>query len=464
PNEDKAYVAVRGHSPYSSTLEFTEKYVRKMDAIVAQIPEVSQRSASITNPSFDVIMNLKPDRERTSEDVKAYLSKELADIAGVYIENISTGFEGGSGTPRIEVLLKTNKGLKELFSIAQSAASWLRDEPLFTGNIQWTLKEDRLDYSININRDKAMSLKIDPRAIAETIETLVRGQKANMFKRDNRLYDVRVEVADQDRRKKEDILRLLIRAGAGVKEGTLLPLAELISIDNKPGVPEIMRYNRQRSAILYLELNKNANLLDAVNRVKAILSENLDRDTSYDFAGETRKFMKERDVMSFIFGLSLIFIYLVLAAQFESWRDPFIIMLSVPLSLSGAIITLAVINDGSINMYSNIGLITLIGLITKHGILMVQFANELQAEGMNVRDAMYQACIIRLRPILMTTAAMVLGALPLALATGPGFETRRQIGWVIVGGMTLGTIFTLFVLPAIYTYIGVYKKKKTLDA
>ncbi|PIZ33960.1 MAG: multidrug transporter AcrB [Alphaproteobacteria bacterium CG_4_10_14_0_8_um_filter_37_21] len=465
PNEDKAYVAVRGHAPYSSTLQFTDKYVRKIDAIVAAIPEVSQRSSSITNPSFDVIMNLKPDSKRSSEDIKNYLSKELSDVAGVYIESISTGFEAGAGSTRVEVLIKTNKDLKELFSTAQSVASWFRSEPLFTGNIQWTLKEDRLDYAVKINRDKAMTLKIDPRAIAETVETLVRGQKANMFKRDNRLYDVRVEVEDQDRRKKEDILRLLIRAGAGVKEGTLLPLAELITIENRPGVPEIMRYNRQRSAILYVEMSKGSSLMDGVERIKTILNENLGADTSYDFAGETRKFMKERDIMTFIFSLSLVFIYLVLAAQFESWRDPFIIMLSVPLSLAGAIITLVLIKDGSINMYSNIGLITLVGLITKHGILMVQFANELQAEeGMNVKDAILKACVIRLRPILMTTAAMVLGALPLALATGPGSETRRQIGWVIVGGMSMGTVFTLFVLPAIYSIMGVYKPKRGVNA
>jgi multidrug efflux pump len=465
PNEDKAYVAVRGHAPYSSTLQYTDKYVRKMDATVAAIPEVSQRSASITNPSFDVIMNLKPGSKRSSEDIKNYLTKELADVAGVYIESISTGFEAGSGSARIEVLIKTNKDLKELFNTAQVAASWLRGEPLFSGNIQWTLKEDRLDYAVKINRDKAMSLKIDPRAIAETVETLVRGQKANMFKRDNRLYDVRVEVEDQDRRKKEDILRLLIRAGAGVKEGTLLPLAELISIENKPGVPEIMRYNRQRAAILYIEMSKNASITDGIDRIKEIFSENLDSETSYDFAGETRKFMKERDIMTFIFCLSLVFIYLVLAAQFESWRDPFIIMLSVPLSLAGAIITLALIKDGSMNMYSNIGLITLVGLITKHGILMVQFANELQAEeGMKVKDAILKACVIRLRPILMTTAAMVLGALPLALATGPGSETRRQIGWVIVGGMSIGTVFTLFVLPVIYSFMGIYKPKRGLEA
>lgn len=206
-------------------------------------------------------------------------------------------------------------------------------------------------------------------------------------------------------------------------------------------------------------------MMASIERLKTVLKDVMDnKESSYEFVGGTRTFLKEKSVMTFIFALALIFIYLVLSAQFESWRDPFIIMLSVPLSLAGAVLTLSVIKDGSANMYSNIGFITLIGLITKHGILIVQFANELQAKGYKINEAIHMACHIRLRPILMTTAAMVLGALPLALATGPGSEMRRQIGWVIVGGMSVGTVFTLYVLPAIYSYIGKYKHKKVLDA
>jgi multidrug efflux pump len=163
-------------------------------------------------------------------------------------------------------------------------------------------------------------------------------------------------------------------------------------------------------------------------------------------------------MMLLVFGLAIAFIYLIMAAQFESWRDPFIIMLSVPLSLTGAVITLAFLEGGSLNLYSNIGLITLIGLITKHGILMVTYANQMRDEdGASIENAIIQSCKIRLRPILMTTCAMVLGALPLALAAGAGSESRRQLGWVIVGGMTIGTLFTLFVVPAFYSY---FTKKK----
>lgn len=163
--------------------------------------------------------------------------------------------------------------------------------------------------------------------------------------------------------------------------------------------------------------------------------------------------------MALVFGLAVLFIYLVMAAQFESWRDPLIILFSVPLAIISAVLTLAFIKNGSLNLYSNIGLLTLIGLITKHGILIVDFANKKQLnEKLGIREAVIQAALVRLRPVIMTTLAMVLGAVPLALATGAGAETRWQLGWTIVGGMTLGTIFTLFIVPVFYVLMSKVKK------
>ena len=177
--------------------------------------------------------------------------------------------------------------------------------------------------------------------------------------------------------------------------------------------------------------------------------------------GETKRFMSESQNIALLFGLALLFIYFVMAAQFESWIDPFIIILSVPLSLAGAVITLQLIEGGTMNLYSQIGLVTLIGLITKHGILMVDVANKLRDEGASKKEAIISACILRLRPILMTTFAMILGAVPLAMSgSGAGGQSLRQIGWVIVGGMSLGTLFTLFVLPAVYVFIARSQKNQ----
>jgi multidrug efflux pump len=464
PKQDTGFIYIKGHAPFTSTLSYTDKYVKQLDDYISTIPEVERRSSSIINAvSFDMFINLYNDRSRSADEIKTEIEQQRSVNSGIYIERVLTSASSNSADAMIEIALRTNKDLKTLKSLSAQVSQALRGKSFVGGAIQGSTMDSRFDYSIKINREKALALKIDPRAIAETIETLIRGKKANTFKRNNRVYDVMVEVEEQDKRKKEDILKLLIRTGGGqgVKEGTLLPLAELISIDTTIGLPDILRYNRQRATYLYIPLQHGADMQSAIDEIKIVLSETLDEDSSYEWVGSTRTFLNEKSIMSFIFGLSLIFIYLVLSAQFESWRDPLIIMLSVPLSLAGAILTLVLIKDGSINMYSNIGLITLVGLITKHGILIVQFANELQEKGLSITEATLQACSIRLRPILMTTAAMVLGAVPLALATGPGCEIRRQIGWVIVGGMSIGTIFTLFVLPAIYSYLGIYKPKKT---
>ena len=467
PKQDTGFIYIKGHAPFTSTLAFTDRYVKQLDDYVASIPEVERRSTSIINAvSFDMFINLKADRTRTADEIKEEIEKQRLLNSGIYIERVLTGTNSNSADAMVEIALRTNKDLRMLKTLSSQVSQALRGKSFVGGGIQASTLESRFDYSIKINREKSLALKIDPRAIAETIETLVRGKKANTFKKNNRLYDVLVEVEEQDKRKKEDILRLLIRAGGGygVKEGTLLPLAELISIDTTIGLPDILRYNRQRATYLYIPLQQGTDMLSAIDEIKDVLNDTLDSDSTYEFVGSTRNFLNEKSVMAFIFGLSIIFIYLVLSAQFESWRDPFIIMLTVPLSLAGAVLTLALIKDGSINMYSNIGLITLIGLITKHGILIVQFGNELQEKGLPIIDATIKACSIRLRPILMTTAAMVLGAVPLALASGPGSEIRRQIGWVIVGGMSIGTVFTLFVLPVIYSFVGIYKPKKSVDS
>ena len=176
-----------------------------------------------------------------------------------------------------------------------------------------------------------------------------------------------------------------------------------------------------------------------------------------DYNGQSREFRQSSSSLALTFGLALAFIYLVLAAQFESFRDPFIIMLTVPLSMAGALLALWLAN-GTLNVYSQIGLVTLVGLITKHGILIVEFANQLQEKGMSIKEAVIESAFLRLRPILMTTGAMVLGAVPLALATGAGAESRQQIGWVIVGGLLLGTFFTLFVVPTVYSLLAAKKE------
>lgn len=452
PYEDQGSMRLDGQAPQSSTMAYTERYVAMLDEAINKIPEVERRVINITNPTFEGSIQLKPmpQRKRSTEEVAAELRGYLSDITGVETR-IDTGSSGGDSGRMVDFVIRANKTIREL----QDMTSNLLGELHGSGNFQAVfsdLRGDVADYTVTVIRDKLSSLLIQPRDIAETIETLIRGRKAETFKKDSKAFDVRVQVENSARQNPEDITNLFVKAGD--RDGTLVPLSELVTVNSRSGPVEIRRTNRARSVLLSGVLRPEYSMKDGIKTVDNIAKNLSGTDYRIDYMNEAKRFLSEGPMTTLIFCMALAFIYLVMAAQFESWRDPFIIMLSVPLSLTGAVITLAFLSNGSVNMYSTIGFITLIGLITKHGILMVTFANQKRDElGTGVEDAIIEACKVRLRPILMTTFAMVLGALPLALASGAGAESRRQLGWVIVGGMTIGTIFTLFVIPAFYSYL-----------
>ncbi|MFN9109503.1 MAG: efflux RND transporter permease subunit, partial [Bacteroidota bacterium] len=262
---------------------------------------------------------------------------------------------------------------------------------------------------------------------------------------------VRVQLAEEFRKNPDDVSSLLIRVIKKNQE-YLVPLSELVKI-KKEAIPiEIFRYMGSRGMSITAKLDKGYSMMSALLQIRSEANSVLPETASIQFAGESKRFLDESQSLFVIFGFALAFIYMVLAAQYESWRDPVIILLSVPLSLTGAVFALYGMGL-TMNLYSQIGLVTLIGLISKHGILIVDFANQLK-DGKGSRFiAVIESCRLRLRPILMTTFAMVFGAIPLAIATGAGMETRQPIGWSVVGGMTLGTIFTLFVVPVVYTLL-----------
>ena len=233
----------------------------------------------------------------------------------------------------------------------------------------------------------------------------------------------------------------------------MVALSNLVTVEESVAPKELKRFNQLRSVTITANLAPGYALGDGLAFLEQAAREVLPANVQTDVAGESRDFRAAGQSLAVVFVLALGFIYLVLSAQFESFRDPLIIMLTVPLSMTGALGALW-LAGGTLNVYSQIGLVTLVGLITKHGILIVEFANQQQAAGRARRDAIIHAAGLRLRPILMTTAAMVLGAVPLALAEGAGAESRQQIGWVIVGGMSLGTLLTLYVVPAVYSFLG----------
>ncbi|MDR3285565.1 MAG: efflux RND transporter permease subunit [Holosporales bacterium] len=461
PKEDNGTIRLEGHAPQSSTLEYTERYIQGADSLIADIPEIESRDFNITNPTFTGIITLKADKERSSEEIANEISKRFRSITGIDFQRIQAGFGGASGGgSEVQFVVRGNKSHKELRELARTVGLELKASGFVT-QVLSEMQNDTEDYTITILRDKASSLFIDHHSIADTIDVLIRGRKTNTFKKDNKVYDVKVEVENSARSTPEDILNIHIKGGE--RRDKLVPLTELIEISPRSGPVEIHHYNRTRSVTVSATMDPRYGINDGVNKVNDAKKEILPKDVVLEFIGSTKTFLEEKSVMAMVFILALLFIYLVMAAQFESWIDPLIILFSVPLAIISAVLTLAIIKNGSINLYSNIGLITLIGLITKHGILIVDFANKIQLKGKSKYEAIVESALIRLRPVIMTTLAMVLGSLPLALSHGAGAETRWQLGWTIVGGMTFGTIFTLFVVPVFYVLMSRIKKPVKID-
>jgi len=323
-------------------------------------------------------------------------------------------------------------------------------------NVDSDLRLDKPELKVTVNREKISDVGANVETVGRTLETMLGGRQVTRFKRDGEQYDVIVQVGDRERRSPTDISDIYVRG----KNNEMVQLANLVVVRESVSPKNLNHFNRIRSATISATLAPGYALGDAVTYMQDSARRVLPPTVQTDLNGLSRELRDSSTEIYFVFVLALVFIFLVLAAQFESFVDPFIIMLTVPLAVTGALLALW-LSGGTLNIYSKIGLVTLVGLITKHGILIVEFANQIQKKGKTVIEAVEEAAVLRLRPILMTTGAMVLGALPLALASGAGAESRQQIGWVIVGGMLLGTFLTLFVVPTAYTVLA--RRHKTFE-
>ena len=301
---------------------------------------------------------------------------------------------------------------------------------------------------MEVDRNRAADMGVNVDAVARTVETMLGGRAVTRYKRDADQFDVIVQTESRGRTTPDDIDRMFVRG----RNDTMVPLSSLVKIREAVSPRELNHFNQRRSVSITANLAPGYSLGEALAFMDQAATRVLPPGYVTELNGVSREFRSSSGALGLVFVLALLFIFLVLAAQFESFIDPFIILIAVPLSMVGALGALN-LAGGTLNVYSQIGLITLVGLISKHGILIVEFSNQLRQKGLAVTDAVLEASSQRLRPILMTTGAMVLGALPLALATGAGAESRQQIGWVIVGGMSLGTLLTIFVVPTVYTLL-----------
>ena len=461
PMEDRGVVLATINGPDGATLAYTRKYAEAIENIASHYPEFERVFTIVGNPSVaqgSVILRGKDweDRDRTTMEIARDLAPKIAALPGVSSFPITPPSLGQGFRERpINYVIVTSDTYENLAKTVRQIQDRLAQNPGFV-QVDTDLRLNKPEIRMDVDRERAADMGVGVDVIARTVETMLGGRTVTRFKREGEQYDVVVQTVSANRSAPEDIDRLFVR-GRG---DAMIPLAALVTTREVVVPRELNHFGQRRSASITANISPDYSLGEALQFMDQVADEILPAGYTTDLNGQSREFRKSSGSLAIVFALSLLFIYLVLAAQFESFVDPLIIMLSVPLSMLGALLALK-FTGGTLNVFSQIGLITLVGLITKHGILIVEFANQMQEQGMDRLQAVKQSAALRLRPILMTTGAMVLGAIPLALASGAGAESRQQIGWVIVGGMSLGTLLTIFVVPTMYSLLA--RTKKHLD-
>lgn len=458
PTEDRGFFIGFMLAPEGATLQYTDDYARQLESIYQSVPEVNTAFVVVApglerpnpvNTSLSFVM-LKPWEERTRSqmDITASLGPRMfMGMPGVLAFPINPPSLGQSfRNPPLQFVVQA-PSYAELNTAVEALMAKVREYPGLA-NADTDLKLNKPQLKIDINRDKAAQLGVGVDTIGRTLETLLGGREVTRFKQAGEQYNVILQLDPAARATPQDLTALYVRGS----EGSLTPLSNLVTVTETVAPKELNHFNRQRAAIISANIAPGYTLGEALAFMDQAAKETLPKSARTALDGQSREFGESGQTLLITFALALVIIYLVLAAQFESFVSPFIIMLTVPLAATGALLALK-LTGATLNVYSQIGLVMLVGLITKHGILIVEFANQLRARGKHKVEAVIEAASLRLRPILMTTAAMVLGAVPLALASGAGAESRSPIGWVIVGGLLLGTLLTLFVIPVAYTLL-----------
>ena len=452
PIEDRGTIFAAISGPDGASLDYTQRYARQIEEIAASVKEVDRvfiiAGAPTVERGIAIFRTVNWElRERNTLDMVKEMQPKLAGVTGLQAFPNAPPSLGQNPRDRpVNLVVMTNAPYAELQAAVQKIVAEASKNPGLA-NIDTDLRLNKPQVNVEIDRDKAADAGVQIDTIGRILETMLGGRNVTRFKKAGEQYDVIVQIEKGERDSPDDISNIFVRG----KNDQMIPLTSLLTVNETVAPRELNHFGQQRAVVISANLANNYTQGEALEFMESTAKKLLQPGFATDFTGSSREFMQSSGSLALTFVLALAFIYLVLAAQFESFIDPFIIMLTVPLSMAGALAALQW-SGGTLNVYSQIGLITLVGLITKHGILIVEFTNQLRAQGMELHAAITEAAVLRLRPILMTTGAMVLGALPLALAQGAGAESRTQIGWVIVGGMSFGTLLTLFVVPTMYTF------------
>ncbi|MEX2297254.1 MAG: efflux RND transporter permease subunit, partial [Dongiaceae bacterium] len=418
PIEDRGVVVGIFSGPEGATPEVMSENARKLEALYAEVPELRSYFMVVGSPTVSQgisFLRLQPweDRERNSRAIAESLRNPMYMIPGIRAVPTTPGsLGGGSRSNPVEMVLLTTRTYEELQAIVDRVIERARENPGLI-NLDSDLRLNKPEIRVEVERDKAADIGVDVVAIGRTLETMLGGRNVTRFERAGEEYEVIVQVEGFDRAVPRDIAPIFVRAS----DGTMVELANLVTIEESVAPRELPHFNKLRAATLSASLADGYALGAALDYFEQVVAEVGGPGMQIDYKGQSREFLSASGGLYTVFVLALLFIYLVLAAQFESFLDPFIIMLSVPLAMTGALAALW-LSGGTLNVYSQIGLVTLVGLVTKHGILIVEFSNQLRKAGKSALESVVDAASIRLRPIMMTTGAMVLGAVPLALARG----------------------------------------------
>jgi HAE1 family hydrophobic/amphiphilic exporter-1/multidrug efflux pump len=399
------------------------------------------------------------DRTRTQSEIAADLNKKFKRLKNVRIfsieeQTISVGMMSRGSLP-VQFIIQ-NLDFQKIRNVIPEFLEAARKDKTF-GNVDVNLKFNKPELDLTIDRMRAKDLGLSTADISQALQSAFSGARSAYFIMNDRQYEVITQVPKSDRNTPTDISKIYIRNNRGES----IPISSVLTIEENSNPPNLYHYNRFNSATISASLAEGKTIGDGVNAMERIAKEKLDESFQTALSGPSRDFKESASNTSYALLLALILIYLVLAAQFESFTDPFIIMITVPLAIAGALISLWVL-DQTLNIFSQIGIIMLIGLVTKNGILIVEFANKKREAGLGIREAVLEAAAQRLRPILMTSLATALGALPIAISLGAAATSRKPLGTVVVGGLLFSLILTLFVIPAVYTYVS-SKNKRHVD-
>ncbi|MDZ7758500.1 efflux RND transporter permease subunit [Rhodohalobacter sp.] len=464
PREDRGQIRMFATAPEGASFEYMDSYVDQMISTVQEnVPELVAMN-TVTSPGFGAsgainsafsFLNIgeAENRDRSQQEIADQLTGLMSDLTGAqtFVSQPQSIGNRRGGLP-IQYVLQAQT-LGQLEDVIPEFLREANQDPAFVF-ADVDLKFNRPELQVEIDRNRARTLGVSVRDIAQTLQLSLSGSRFGFFIMDGKQYWVIGQMDRQFRNEPIDLKTIYVRS----QDGSLLQLDNLVTVTERSSPPQLYRFNRFKSATVSAQLASGYTIGEGIESMDAIAARVLPESVITDLTGPSREFSESSASLLFIFALALVLIYLVLAAQFESFRDPFIILFTVPLAIFGTLVSLWYF-DQTLNIFSQIGVIMLIGLIAKNGILIVEFANQRQEQGMSIMDSIMDAAAVRFRPILMTSISTILGILPIAMAFGAGSESRSSMGIAVIGGLLIGSFLTLYIIPAIYSYFASEKSK-----